>query len=119
GNTDSRLEPPDPLISEAGELLFVPIECIGHQHIEVVVHDAEAARHYTDDCAGLRVDHNRATNCVKVTAKATLPVAIAEHDVLRSIGGLVRCRQLAACGLRHAKRFQHSVTDEDSVHFFR
>src|SRR6185437_2780409 len=119
GNTDSRLKPPDPLKSEPGELLFVPIECIGHQHIEVVVHDAEAARHYTDDCAGLRVDHNRAADCVSVPAKAPLPVAIAEHDLLRSIGDLVRCRQLTAGGLRHAKRFQYSVTNEDSVYFFR
>ena len=83
------LRRPIPCSPKPANVCLIAIERERHQDIEVVVDDAEAARHDTDNRARLGIDDDGAADDGTVAAEAPLPVSIAEHDVLWAVGDLI------------------------------
>src|SRR5580692_10535281 len=105
------------MVSETGKRLLVALERERHQDIEVVVDDAEAARHDTGNRAHLGIDDDSAADDRTIAAEAPLPISIAEHDVLWTVGDLIVRGKLSALQRGNPERFENSVGDEDDIHF--
>src|SRR6266700_1224164 len=72
-------QPSEPLKSKGSQLQAAAVERERRQYIEILVNQAEAARHHAHDLARLPVDHDAAADGRALAAKAPLPVAIAQH----------------------------------------
>src|SRR5580692_11302247 len=105
------------MVSETGKRLLVALERERHQDIEVVVDNAESARHDTDNRARLGIDDDGAADDRTIAAESPLPVSIAEHDVLWTIRDLIGCGELPASKRGNAERLENSVGDQDYIHF--
>lgn len=114
-NCHSGFEPPDSLICETGQWLIIALERARHQNVEVLVDDAEPARHNADNRVRLRIDVDGAPDHGTVTTEALLPVAIAEDDVLWAVGYLIGSRQLPAFEWRNAEGLEYAVGNEDGM----
>src|ERR1035438_9848194 len=94
------------LKGEAGERLVVRIEAHGGEYVEVLIDDAEARWHHADDGALPRIDHDAAANHGAVSAKAALPIAITQHDVICIFWILIDSRERAAKKRRNIERLR-------------
>ena len=96
GNSHSGFETTDALQSETGQGLLVAIEGEWREDVEVVVDDAETARHDTDDGARLCIDDEGGAYDGTVAAETALPVSITEDDVPGAVRDLIGGRELSA-----------------------
>ena len=84
-----------------------------------MIDDAEAVRHDTDNRARLGIDHDGAADDGTVATEATLPVSIANHDVLCAVRRLIRRRQLPASQRGNTECFENPVGDKDDIDLLR
>ncbi len=118
GDGNPRPQASEALITKWRQFEPAAIECERRKKIEILIDQPESARHHSHHLARLAVDHHALTDRRARSAKAALPVSVAEHDSLCPVRILIYRGKQAACERRNLERFKYTEADQSDMYLF-
>src|SRR6266704_6817289 len=118
-DSDARLEPGETLIAEVAKMGFVTVKLERGDYGGIFpIKEVKSLRQDADDLPGFAVHNNVAADDGSIAAKFAAPIAVSEHDGLRSARRIILQGEGAAEQGRDAEERESAVCDSQGRNLF-